>query len=68
MNKTTLFILVALTITSATFVVSFSNHAQAKISFCASGDTLYRDNVFQCFVKENDCKAFAENNPGTTCI
>ena len=68
MNSTTVFVIVLLSLISATIVFTFPNPVHAKISFCASGDTLYRDNVFQCFMKDNDCKTFSENNRGTECI
>ena len=63
MTDVRLFVLVSLTIIAATFLFAIPNHAQAKISFCAEGN-----DTFQCFIKENDCKAFSENNPGTECV
>jgi hypothetical protein len=58
-----LYIFISLTIIAAIVVFSLPNPVQARISFCADGA-----GIFQCFIKENDCKAFAENNHGTTCI
>ncbi|MGH9997647.1 MAG: hypothetical protein ACRD7F_06520, partial [Nitrososphaeraceae archaeon] len=44
-------------------VFSIPNAVQARISYCASGT-----NIFQCFIKQNDCEAFVENHPKTTCV
>jgi len=66
MNSKPIFVSLIIVFVISSFVLP--NTVNAKISFCASGDTLYQDDVFQCFVKENDCKAFADNNLGTKCI
>jgi hypothetical protein len=63
MNSIAIFILLAVTLVAATIVFSIPNAVQAKISFCAS-DT----DIFQCFIKENDCETFSKNHPGTTCV
>ena len=67
MYSTAVFLFTLLTLIGG-MVLTFPSPIHAKISFCASGDTLYRDNVSQCFIKENDCKSFSENNPGTNCV
>lgn len=63
MNLVAIFVLMTLTLVAATIVLVIPNAAEAKISFCASGT-----NIFQCFIKENDCETFSENHPGTTCV
>ncbi|MDW0155407.1 MAG: hypothetical protein QOK83_03470 [Nitrososphaeraceae archaeon] len=63
MNSIAIFILLAVTLVAATIVFSIPNAVQAKISFCAS-DT----DIFQCFIKENDCETFSKNHPGTKCV
>ncbi len=63
MNSIAIFILLSVTLVAATIVFSIPNAVQAKISFCAS-DT----DIFQCFIKENDCETFSKNHPGTTCV
>ena len=62
MNSIAVFVLVSLTLVAATVVFAIPNAVQAKISYCASGT-----DIFQCFIKENDCEAFAEAHPETTC-
>lgn len=63
MNCIAIFVLVSVTLVAATIVFSIPNAVQAKISYCASGT-----DIFQCFIKENDCEAFVEAHPETTCI
>jgi len=64
MNSIAMFVLVSLTLVAAAIVLfSIPNAVQAKISFCASGTE-----IFQCFIKENDCETFSKNHPGTTCV
>ena len=63
MNSIAIFVLVSVTLVAATIVFSIPNAVQAKISYCASGT-----DIFQCFIKENDCEAFVEVHPETTCI
>jgi hypothetical protein len=63
MNSVMIFALMSLALVSAMFLFALPNPVQAKISFCADGA-----GIFQCFIKENDCNAFAENNDGTICI
>jgi hypothetical protein len=63
MNSTAIFVLVSLTLVGATMVLAIPNAVEAKISFCASGT-----DIFQCFMKENDCETFSKNHPGTTCV
>lgn len=63
MNSVALFVLMSVTLIAATLAFSIPNAVQAKISFCASGT-----DIFQCFIKQNDCEAFAEAHPGTTCV
>jgi hypothetical protein len=63
MNSIAIFILLSVTLVAATIVFSIPTAVQAKISFCAS-DT----DIFQCFIKENDCETFSKNHPGTTCV
>jgi hypothetical protein len=63
MNSIAIFILMSVTLVAATIVFSIPNAVQAKISFCASGT-----DIFQCFIKENDCETFSKNHPGTTCV
>lgn len=63
MNSFAIFVLMSLTLAAGTIVFSIPNDVQAKISYCASGT-----DIFQCFIKENDCKAFAEAHHGTTCV
>ena len=63
MNSIAIFVLLSLTLIAATIVFSIPNAVQAKISFCASGT-----DIFQCFIKENDCETFSTNHPGTTCV
>ena len=64
MNSIAIFVLVFLTLVAATIVFVMPNAAvQAKISYCASGP-----DIFQCFIKQNDCEAFVEAHPETTCV
>ncbi len=63
MNSIAIFVLMSLTLNAATIVLAIPNTVEAKISFCASGT-----NIFQCFIKENDCETFSMNNPGITCV
>ena len=63
MNSIAIFVLMSLTLVVATFIFAIPNAVEAKISFCASGT-----NIFQCFMKENDCETFSKNHPGTTCV
>jgi hypothetical protein len=63
MNSIAIFVLMSLTLVAATIVLAIPNAVEAKISFCASGT-----NIFQCFIKENDCETFSMNHPGTTCV
>ena len=63
MNSIAIYVFMSLTLVSVTIVFAIPNTAEAKISFCASGT-----NIFQCFIKENDCETFSENHPGTTCV
>jgi hypothetical protein len=53
----------SVTLIFATLAFSIPNAVQAKISFCASGTE-----IFQCFIKQNDCEAFAEAHPDTACV
>lgn len=62
MNSIAIFVLVSVTLVAATIVFSIPNAVQAKISYCASGT-----DIFQCFIKENDCEAFVEAHPETKC-
>ncbi|HET6715694.1 MAG: hypothetical protein QOK59_00440 [Nitrososphaeraceae archaeon] len=63
MNSIAIFVLLSLTLVAATIVFSVPNAVQARISYCASGT-----DIFQCFIKQNDCEAFVENHPKTTCV
>ena len=63
MNSTAIFVLVSLTLIAATIVLAIPNAVQARISYCASGT-----DIFQCFIKQNDCEAFVEAHPETTCV
>lgn len=63
MNSIAIIVLVSVTLVAATIVFSIPNAVQAKISYCASGT-----DIFQCFIKQNDCDAFVEAHPGTTCV
>jgi len=63
MNSNAIFVLLSVTLIAATIVFSIPYAVQAKISYCASGT-----NIFQCFIKQNDCEAFAEAHLGTTCV
>ena len=63
MNLIAMLVLLSLTLVAATTIFALSNPVQAKISYCAEGT-----DIFQCFIKENDCKAFADAHPDTTCI
>ena len=63
MNSVALFVLMSVTLIAATLAFSIPNAVQAKISFCASGT-----DIFQCFIKQNDCEAFAEAHPDTVCV
>ena len=63
MNSLVIFVLLSFIFITATIVFSIPNAVHAKISICASGA-----GIFQCFIKENDCEAFAEAHPETTCI
>lgn len=67
MNSIAIFVVISFVVLAATIVLLIPNPVQAKISFCASGDGIFRDGIFQCFIKENDCKTFSENHPGTKC-
>ena len=63
MNSVAIFVLMSATLIAATLAFSIPNAVHAKISFCASGT-----DIFQCFIKQNDCEAFAEAHPGTACV
>ena len=63
MNSILILVLLSLTLVAATFVFSIPDAVQARISYCASGT-----DIFQCFIKQNDCEAFVENHPETTCV
>ena len=63
MNSIAIFVLLSLTLVAAIIVFSVPNAVQARISYCASGP-----DIFQCFIKQNDCEAFVENHPKTTCV
>ena len=63
MNSIAIFVLVSLTLVAATIVFVTPNTVQARSSYCASGP-----DIFQCFIKQNDCEAFAEAHPETTCV
>ena len=63
MNSVAIFVLLSATLIAATLAFSIPNAVQAKISFCASGN-----DIFQCFIKQNDCEAFAEAHPDTECV
>ena len=63
MNSILIFVLLSVALLCATIVFSIPNVVQAKISFCASGT-----NIFQCFIKQNDCEAFTDAHPETTCV
>ncbi|HYY85720.1 MAG TPA: hypothetical protein VE594_01300 [Nitrososphaeraceae archaeon] len=63
MNFVAILVLMSVTLIFATLAFSIPNAVQAKISFCASGT-----DIFQCFIKQNDCEAFAEAHPDTTCV
>ena len=63
MNSIAIFLLVCLTLVAATIVFAIPNAVQARISYCASGP-----DIFQCFIKQNDCEAFVEAHPETTCV
>jgi hypothetical protein len=63
MNSIAMFVLLSITLIAATIVFTIPHDVQAKISFCASGAE-----IFQCFIKQNDCEAFAGSHPETTCV
>jgi hypothetical protein len=63
MNSVVMFALLSLTLFPATIVLTVPIHVLAEISYCASGD-----DIFQCFIKQNDCDTFAKANPATKCI
>lgn len=63
MNLVALFVLLSVTLIASIVVFTIPSTAHAKISFCASGV-----DIFQCFIKENDCVAFAESHPETSCV
>ena len=63
MNSIAIFVLVSLTLIAATIILTIPNAVQARISYCASGP-----DIFQCFIKQNDCEAFVEAHPETTCV
>ena len=63
MNSIVIFVLVSLTLVAATTVFAIPNAVQARISYCASGP-----DIFQCFIKQNDCEAFAKAHPETSCV
>lgn len=63
MNSIAIFVLVSLTLITSTIVFAIPNVVQARSSYCASGP-----DIFQCFIKQNDCEAFAEAHPETSCV
>jgi hypothetical protein len=63
MISVVMFVLLSLTLFTATIVFAVPIHVRAEISYCASGD-----DIFQCFIKQNDCETFVEANPGTKCL
>ena len=63
MNSIAIFVLVSLTLVAATIVFAIPNAVQARSSYCASGP-----DIFQCFIKQNDCEVFAEAHPETSCV
>ncbi|HEU5447048.1 MAG TPA: hypothetical protein VFU67_07890 [Nitrososphaeraceae archaeon] len=63
MNSIAIFVLVSLTLVAATIVFAIPNGVQATISYCASGP-----DIFQCFIRQNDCETFVEAHPETTCV
>ena len=63
MNSIVIFVLVSLTLVAVTIVFAIPNAVQARISYCASGP-----DIFQCFIRQNDCEAFVEAHPETTCV
>jgi hypothetical protein len=63
MSSFAIIILVSLTLVAATIIFSIPNAVQAKISFFASDN-----DIFQCFIKENDSQSFEKAHPGTECV
>ena len=63
MNSIAIFVLASLALVAATIVFAIPNAVQARISYCASGP-----DIFQCFIRQNDCEAFVEAHPETTCV
>ena len=63
MNSMAIFVLVSLTLITSIIVFAFPKVVEAKISYCTSGL-----DIFQCFIKQNDCEAFVESHPETTCV
>jgi hypothetical protein len=63
MNSVAMFVLLSLTLITATIVFAIPIHVLAQISYCVSGK-----DIFQCFIKQNDCETFAEAHPGTKCL
>lgn len=63
MNSIAIFVLVSLTLITSIIVFAIPNVVEAKINYCTSGP-----DIFQCFIKQNDCEAFVESHPGTTCV
>ena len=63
MNSIAIFVFMSLTLVAATIVFAIPNVVQARSSYCASGP-----DIFQCFIKQNDCEAFVEAHPETTCV
>jgi hypothetical protein len=56
-------VLLLLTFVASVLTFALPNLVEAKITFCANST-----DIFQCFIKENDCKTFSANHPGTECI
>lgn len=59
----TMFVIMSLTLVAVTVVFALPSLVQAKNSYCAAGN-----GIFQCFIRESDCKSFAEANPETKCL
>lgn len=63
MNSVAIILVMLITLVATTIVFSISNAVHVKISYCASGS-----DIFQCFIKQNDCETFSEAHPETTCV